>query len=324
MLGGEPAASFQVKLIPEWRHVSSEMGASGDVGSALHVAISGLGSRSMFVCVHSEAAYFSQEDLERLKSLAPLVSQILVHQDHRRARLAEEKARQASQAKSTFLANVSHELRTPLNAIIGYGELLVEETEDQGHGRYHEDLNRLLGAAQHLLTLIGDVLDLSRVEAGHVEVSRDRVHLDALIQELRAMVEPLLEHRSNTLILPTEVGRWAPFFADRGKLLQVLLNLLSNAAKFTQEGVITFGVAIENQRLVCSVSDTGIGIAQENMARLFEEFERVHDGFHHLEGAGLGLALSRKLMREMGGDLEVVSAVGVGSTFTAWLPHESA
>jgi GAF domain-containing protein len=226
----------------------------------------------------------------------------------------------ASQHKSEFLANMSHELRTPLNAIIGYAELLEEEATDLGHEDYLPDLQKIHSAGQHLLTLISGILDLSKIEAGRMTMFLEDFEIARLIAGVQAIVAPLVEKNRNELRIdcPEEVGSMR---ADIVKLRQVLFNLLSNAAKFTQDGTVSLLISREGDWVLFAVTDTGIGMTPEQMARLFEAFSQANiETSRKYGGTGLGLALSRDFCRMMGGDITVESEAGVGSTFTVVLP----
>jgi PAS domain S-box-containing protein len=238
-------------------------------------------------------------------------------------RQAKEEAEQASRAKSQFLANMSHELRTPLNAIIGLAEMLRDDAQDLGQGDL-EPLERIHRAGNHLLKLINEILDLSKIEAGKLELQPERFDLAVLLREAATTIQPLAKKNRNRLEVqcPDDLGRT---YADSTRVRQIVLNLLSNAAKFTEGGLVRL-VAERIQRdgaawLVATVSDTGIGMSAEQVGRLFEEFSQADSATtRRFGGTGLGLAISRRLARLMGGDIEVESALGNGTTFTLRLP----
>jgi signal transduction histidine kinase len=234
----------------------------------------------------------------------------------------------ASRHKSEFLANMSHELRTPLNAIIGYAELLAEECEDLGAEEFLPDLGKIQSAGQHLLTLISGILDLAKVEAGRMDVFVETVDIAAMVREVDQIVRPLVEKNRNTFVAdcPADVGT---FDTDLVKVKQVLFNLLSNAAKFTEDGAITLAITrridpVAPGTVEFAVTDTGIGMTEEQQAKLFEAFSQADvSTTRKYGGTGLGLALSRSFCQMMGGDITVISELGVGSTFTATLPAAS-
>ena len=227
----------------------------------------------------------------------------------------------ASQHKSTFLANMSHELRTPLNAIIGYSEMLQEEAEEIGEEAFIPDLQKVNAAGKHLLGLINDILDLSKIEAGRMDLYLETFEVWPLVRDVQAIVQPLVEKNGNTLEVecPSDVGTVQ---ADLTKVRQTLFNLLSNAAKFTEQGTISLAVTREaDDWLTFAVTDTGIGMTAEQLGRLFEAFSQAEASTRaQYGGTGLGLAISRHFCRLMGGDLTVESAYGRGSTFTVRLP----
>jgi signal transduction histidine kinase len=228
---------------------------------------------------------------------------------------------EASKHKSTFVANMSHELRTPLNAIIGYSEMLQEEAEDLDQETLIPDLQKVNAAGKHLLGLINDILDLSKIEAGRMDLFIESFEVGPLVLDVQAIVQPLVEKNGNRLLVvcPEDVGALT---ADQTKVRQTLFNLLSNAAKFTSAGTITLAVACEaDDWLTFAVSDTGIGMTEEQVGRLFEAFSQAEASTRSkYGGTGLGLAISRHFCRMMGGDLTVESVHGQGSTFTVRLP----
>ena len=249
--------------------------------------------------------------------------------------VTRDEAVQANQAKSAFLANMSHELRTPLNAIIGYADLLIEECEDIGQCGFTPDLRKIIDAGRHLLTLINDVLDLSKIEAGRMLLHLEAVDVEALVEGVVETVRPLADNKYNRLLVERAGGDQVPLGELRGDLTrvrQVLLNLLSNACKFTQEGTVTLCV----QRRVAepgegptpgvdgfafAVRDTGIGMTAEQMTRLFQSFSQADSSTtKKYGGTGLGLSISKRLCEVMGGSIAVESEAGIGSTFTLWLP----
>ncbi|MCJ2015565.1 hybrid sensor histidine kinase/response regulator [Methylobacterium sp. J-076] len=241
-----------------------------------------------------------------------------------RAEAAREAAEEHSRAKSRFLANMSHELRTPLSAVIGYSEMLEEEAEELGQDSLLKDLGKIKSNAQHLLGLINDVLDLSKVEAEKMEIYPEDIDIAAFATDAAGTVEALVAKKGNVLAMDVaaDVGQAR---TDAVKLRQCLYNLLSNAAKFTEGGTITLRVARERDAgadwLRFSVADTGIGMSAEQVGRLFERFTQADETTtRKFGGTGLGLALSRAFAQLLGGDITVASVEGRGTTFTLRIP----
>jgi signal transduction histidine kinase len=239
---------------------------------------------------------------------------------------AKAAAEQANQAKSDFLANMSHELRTPLNAVIGYSEMVAEDLQDAGLDDYVPDLERIRAAGKHLLALINHVLDLSKVEAGKMEIYLETFDLAATVEEVVTTVQPLVEENANKLVVhyADDLGT---MHSDLIKVRQGLFNLLSNASKFTEQGTLTLDVVREEMDggdwIVFKVCDTGIGIIPEQMENLFEPFTQADASTtRRYGGTGLGLSITRHFCRMLGGDVTAVSEYGAGSTFTMSLPAE--
>jgi len=239
----------------------------------------------------------------------------------------QEKSRQlaeASQHKSQFLANMSHELRTPLNAIIGVSEMLREDAEALKQDT--EPLDRVLGAGRHLLALINDILDLSKIEAGRMDLQVEDFALAPLIDGVVKTIEPLAAKNENRVVVNCD-GAIGSLHADQMRLRQALLNLMSNANKFTEHGTISVDARhrLENGRdwVTIAVADTGIGMTPEQMAKLFQEFSQADASTtRKYGGTGLGLAISKRFCEMMGGDITVESEPGKGSVFTVRLPRE--
>ena len=237
---------------------------------------------------------------------------------------ARREAEDASKAKSQFLASMSHELRTPLNAIIGYSEMVQEEVEELGAQSLAADVSRIRTAGRHLLALINDILDLSKIEAGKMELHLETFDLATLVEEIVATVQPLIEKNTNHLELqcPPRIGS---MHADLTKVRQMVLNLLSNAAKFTDHGTITLIVDRESlpsgDAILLAVRDSGIGMTPAQMDRLFEAFSQADAATAaKYGGTGLGLTITKHFAQMMGGDVTVDSRPGEGSTFTVRLP----
>jgi PAS domain S-box-containing protein len=251
-----------------------------------------------------------------------VIGAIGILRDMRELDKAREAAEIANRAKSQFLANMSHELRTPLNAITLYTELLRDEATDRGLDAFLPDLKKIHGAAKHLLALINDVLDLSRIESGQLELHPETFDIRAMVRDVVTTIQPLAQKNANRFEVDCPDGIGA-MYADLTKVRQSLFNLLSNACKFTEGGVVRLEVRRDEEGgwLVFRVRDTGIGMSPEHLGTLFRRFFQVDpSATRRFGGSGLGLVITRHFCQAMGGDIKVESKPGGGSTFTIRLP----
>jgi len=248
---------------------------------------------------------------------------------------ARDLAEEGSRAKSMFLANMSHELRTPLNAIIGYAEMIAEDAEEQADTGLAEEVSRIQGAGRHLLSLINDILDLSKIEAGRMELERVDFRLAEILRDVVDTARPLADKNENELVVQPALGTaecdaLGRLFSDATKVRQILFNLLSNAVKFTEGGTVRLEIertpdAVPGgERITFRVSDTGIGMDDATMERVFGEFAQADESTtRKYGGTGLGLTITHRFVEMLGGQISVRSEVGEGSSFTVWLPAKA-
>lgn len=270
----------------------------------------------------SQELYVANSELRAFNNR---LEQLVAERTHELS-IARDQAIAANQAKSQFLANMSHELRTPLNAIIGYSEILQEETTDAGHEQYLADLQRITSSGRHLLMLINDILDLSKIEAGQMDLYYEEVEIASLVADVVSTLRPLIDKNDNRMVVgaSAELGCMR---IDVTKLRQSIFNLVSNAAKFTHQGTISLTVARhpgpKGDFITFEIRDTGIGIKPEHLHELFTPFKQADASTsRRYGGTGLGLAITERFCKMMAGDITVHSQVGVGSVFTISLPAQ--
>lgn len=235
---------------------------------------------------------------------------------------SKKQAIAANEAKTKFFANMSHELRTPLNAIIGYSELLLEDITEGQNERSHKDIAAINQSGRHLLRLINDVLDIAKVESGKFELNFNTIPVDKLLEALESTARPLSSKNNNEFVI-NKFNIPESFQSDGMRLKQILLNLISNACKFTKDGRVSLTVSGEGERIQFSLTDTGMGMTQKEMDRIFQAYSQTDSTIaNNYGGTGLGLVISKQLAELMGGTITVRSKKGIGTTFIVDLPQQ--
>ena len=304
--GNDPASAFD-------RFMSLKKVAFFDIGLIVDIMVA---ERESTISAQQEAILSLNSELEqRVKDRT-----VQLEMANRELVVAKEAAEQATEAKSSFLSSMSHELRTPLNAILGFGQLLESEVDRATTEQKAKFVQHILKAGRHLLTLINEILDLSKIEAGHLTLSPEPVALDGILPECRSMLEPLAAERGIRMSFPRRNNLHV--HADRTRLKQVLLNLLSNAIKYNRNlGTVAIDCAASRPGWVrISVQDTGLGVREDQMQQLFKPFNRLGQEAGEQEGTGIGLVVTKRLVEMMGGAIGVTSTAGVGSLFWIELP----
>jgi signal transduction histidine kinase len=265
--------------------------------------------------------FFSAEDIQTQRTLAAQIA-IAVQNAFRYAEQVKTAAqlRQVDQLKSEFLASMSHELRTPLNSIIGFADVLLEGLDGELNDRMEEDVRLIRDSGDHLRSLIGDILDMSKIEAGRMELRYENIDMRQMASEIVSTSNPLAHEKSLALYadISPEVG---VIEADRTRLRQVMWNIIGNAIKFTEEGAVILSMQLQDENLLVSVRDTGIGIEPENIPIVFEQFRQVDGSLNRsVGGTGLGMPITKNLVELHGGEIWVESVVDQGSTFWFTVP----
>ena len=287
--------------------------------------------RSQQVSSKDGSVFWGRLSLRALDGENPLEGSVGILEDiseERKAaesqRKAMEKALEADRVKSAFLATMSHELRTPLNSIIGFTGILMQGLAGPLNEEQHKQLSMVQKSSRHLLALINDVLDISKIEAGQLVLTKAPFDLEASIEKVVSLVTPLAEHKGLELSVAVQPNI-GTVITDQRRLEQVLINLLHNAIKFTENGKVRLSCRLDGERLRFQVADTGIGIVPHELQRIFQPFHQVETGLSRQhEGTGLGLAICQRLVARMGGSIDATSAPGEGATFIVVLPRELA
>ncbi len=303
----------------DWRWIATEhnLRASWSVPIFNRESCEVLGT---FAVYYREPRTPSSDDLDLVVQAGDLAGVAIVHaREHAALLAAKEAAETANQAKSAFLAVANHELRTPLQAILGYTEFLLDDPHASLSDEQRADLGYIQLGGRRMLSIINDLLDLSRMEADRLMLRHDPIDLAQVVEQVRQDVQPQAAQRGLDLLvcLPESLP---PLHGDGERLRQILLNLAGNAVKFTDAGLVEIAVAMDGERAAIHVRDTGYGIAPEALPRIFEAYHQGDQGRQHQHGAGLGLAIAQRLAALMDGEITVKSTPGVGSVFTLHVP----
>jgi signal transduction histidine kinase len=269
-----------------------------------------------------KADTFSPEDLKIQRTLASQIS-IAVENARQYAEQVETSAklRALDQLKSEFLASMSHELRTPLNSIIGFADVLLEGLDGELNERMEEDVRLIRESGRHLRELIGDILDMSKIESGRMDLRYEDIDLRQMAQDVLAANQPLAQAKNLDLYLDVD-DSVLTVPADRTRIRQVLINIMGNAIKFTEKGSISLSIHDKDSHVLVAIRDTGIGIKEENIGIVFEQFRQIDGGLNRAAGGtGLGMPITKKLVEIHGGDIWIESVYGQGSTFFFTLPY---
>jgi len=326
MLFDEPTSALDPEMIKEVLDVMIDLAkrditmivVTHEVGFAVEVADRAiLFDEGMLLEEGPPEVLFKKPKHKRTKAFI----ESCISQMQKDMQIKMEKAKSASEAKSDFLAKISHELRTPLNAIIGYSEMLMEDASDEGLEDFVEDLDKIHSSGTHLLTLINDLLDISKIEAGKMELHLENFNLKDLVSLIEATTKPLLDKNSNKFVVKIDKSI-ETMKSDETKLKQVLLNMISNSSKFTKKGTVSLKISEEGIDMVkFELSDTGIGMTEDQLKNVFEEFTQAETSTSKdYGGTGLGLPICKKITELMGGKIEVKSKIGEGTTFSIIVP----
>ena len=307
-----------------------EFNENNDKLNRLIIGLSGISGIIGLIVAGFVVRRFKNEATLRNKQLVDIEeSRVAIEKTSKALLIAKDQAEHANKGKSFFLANMSHELRTPLNAIIGYSEMLEEDLLGAPSLENREDCNKISSSGKHLLSLINEILDLSKIEAGHMDIELIQTGLAPIVSEVVSTIQPLVTKKDNNFIHEYNIDELGKLKSDPVKIKQILYNMLSNAAKFTRDGNITLRINSSNKDennnewVVLSVSDTGIGMDQDRLGQLFKPFTQADvSTTREYGGTGLGLSITKHFCEMLGGWIEVSSNLGGGSTFSVTLPRK--